>query len=50
MPKWGSTIDSVVVVEEYMHLAGQIWDYAYRVVDAGMIEDFAMLFVAHVVA
>lgn len=50
MPEWGPTIDSVAVVEEYMHLARYIWDYAYEVVDAGMTEEFAVLFVAHVVA
>lgn len=36
MPEWGLTIDSAIAVEEYMHLAGQIWDYGFRVVDVGM--------------
>lgn len=50
MLEWGPTIDSVTIVEEYMHLTSQIWDYAYGVVDAVMTEKFMALFVAHVVA
>lgn len=50
MPEWGLTIDSVAIVEEYMHLARRIWDYGFGVVDVGMIEEFATFFMAHVVA
>lgn len=47
---WGPTIDSMTAVEEFFHLAGQIWDYALEIVDAGMTNDFAALFAGHVVA
>lgn len=43
-------MDSVVVVEEYKTLAGQIWDYGAGVVDAGMTEEFSTYFMAHAVA
>ncbi|XP_059075203.1 uncharacterized protein LOC131875179 [Cryptomeria japonica] len=39
-----------MVVEEYIHLARQIWDYGAGIVDAGMTEEFAAYFVAHVMA
>lgn len=39
-----------MAVEEFFHLDGQIWDYAYGVVDARMTDEFATLFVAHAVA
>lgn len=50
MLEWGLTIDSAATVEKYMHLARQIWDYRFGVVDVGMMEEFAMLFMAHAVA
>lgn len=50
MPEWVLTVDSAVAMEDYMHLAGHIWDYGFGVVDVGMTEEFAAFFVAHVVA
>lgn len=50
MPEWGHNLDSVAAVEDYMTLVGQIWDYGAGIVDAGMIEEFAAYFMAHVVA
>lgn len=43
-------IDSTAVVEEFFHLAGQIWDYAPEIVDAGMTDEFIALFAARAVA
>lgn len=50
MSEWGPTVDSVVVVEEYMTLVGHIWDYGAGVVDVGMTEEFSTYFMAHIVA
>lgn len=50
MADWGPTIDSVVVIEEFTGLAGQVWDYAPEIQDAGMIEEFARLFTTWAVA
>ncbi|XP_059064175.1 disease resistance protein Roq1-like [Cryptomeria japonica] len=50
IPDWGPTIDSTAVVEDFFHLADQIWDYAPEIVDAGMTDKFAALFVACTVA
>lgn len=40
----------MAAVEEFVHLAGQIWDYAPKILDVGMTEEFARLFAVHAVA
>lgn len=43
-------IDSAVAVEEFVGLAGQIWDYAPEILDVGMTDEFARLFAVEAVA
>lgn len=38
-----------MVVEEFVQLAGQIWDYAPEILNAGMTDEFARLFAARAV-
>lgn len=39
-----------MTVEEFFHLANQIWDYAPNIVDVGMTYKFAKLFATRAVA